>query len=732
MDREDQKWMSLKLSSVLEDIGVSRQMIDKRRWTWRMMETVSTITLRMKDNSKAAYHYGSQTEGTTTNGMESDYDTLLCCYRQPVILNLGKWQQGNYNLLVLKTEHSPPQQCFLQVFRHDSPSPETRETPPFEMKDSEGRVLLNKSEEGVEGVYRTCNRSGKLFKHGPSRSGHENYDIVIAFYCASLPEECQFLFERPRPGHWPRHDTLARARQTGVFLVQQGYTEPLLTKCKLPKALLVNPNDPIYPKTKWEWRFSTPQMERLLMFDMNTVQLKTYVLIKIIRKSFFKPVFEDRLSTFHCKTAMLWTIETFPAAIWKENNLVQCVIYCLNTLLRWLKMKYCPHYTISNVNLFTSKLLKYELKVITGMITSMITSDLQCIYKIEMDSIGARMSAEYVHAINTGNMIWFEIDLSVISDLVSSFTGRFQAEINSLLVENTSLEWHQYVQSISQDITKLASISERGSNLEQESASLLIPHRCCTLASVQASRCIQQGKPITQDVYKLYQRSFDKAPLSNRLKAASMLFCSGQYETAENCLTYCESLLGPKVWQICRCKESGCKFLNYFFLLNALIEYSTDILTNCICFCIYLSRHETFCIPEFLQYEMFKTISEEDRQQRQQTQHGFPEWMDMVVVDCFPFLYYLQFLTYRQLGLHVRSFETYLKLSKYVLNSQGHGHVDTAMNMLGDCCERLGWLDHAWFFYGNSLRLYPRNNAANWHVARLLHRRIDNGFRLCQ
>ncbi|XP_052766967.1 uncharacterized protein LOC128207840 [Mya arenaria] len=153
----------------------------------------------------------------------------------------------------------------------------------------------------------------------------EKFDHVQAYHCDQLPKECKFMFNRPRPGHWPRPDTLVRARQTGVFLVPQGYTEsPSKQTMSRSTAFMVPSKLTSYPYSKWQWRFSTSLMERFLIFDFSPVQVKVYTLTKIIRKTFLKPVFGDRFSTFHIKTAMMFTIENYPLDIWREDNIVQC------------------------------------------------------------------------------------------------------------------------------------------------------------------------------------------------------------------------------------------------------------------------------------------------------------------------------------------------------------------------------------------------------------------------
>ncbi|XP_052818087.1 uncharacterized protein LOC128244112 [Mya arenaria] len=365
MEQQAEQVLSLRLSRVLEDIGVNRNMIAMRRRIWLMREKSQTINVPLDGRNTKFYHFGSQSEGTTTLGMQSDLDGLIST-DFPVILDWDEWQPRKYQLLVVKTDQFPPQHCWLQWLRRDLPLPMTQVQRYSDVMDNEGRVLHTNSLVELNAVIRQLSSSGEVVQHGPSRSFNEN-DFVLAHHCRSLPNECQFLFHRPRPGHWPRRDTLARVRQVGVFLVPQRYSEcpSRPTRCR-STALHVTPNNPYYPQSNYEWRFSTSMMERLLMFDMNSVQCKTYVFIKILRKTFLKPVVGDRLSTFHMKTAMLFTIETYPPEIWREENLVQCVIYCLTTLCRWLKLKHCPHYTIDRVNLLTGKLFKHELPILSA------------------------------------------------------------------------------------------------------------------------------------------------------------------------------------------------------------------------------------------------------------------------------------------------------------------------------------------------------------------------------
>ncbi|XP_052814633.1 uncharacterized protein LOC128241652 [Mya arenaria] len=290
---DDRRTWSLRLSQALDDIGVTRRMVDRRRRTWLRREALQKLLSLFLGSGMTMYNFGSQSEGTTTLGMHSDIDILFSQNDAAVLLDLSEWQQGKDNLLVVNTERSPPQHCNLQRLGRDRRLPNKDVEDPYEVVDNDGKVLLTTK---ITEIFLLSER--KLIFYGPSRSLNKNVDMVQAFPCARLPAECQFLFERPRPGHWPTKDMLAQASAYPVFLVPAGY-----------------PDSPYHEKLL-EWRFSTSLMERLLIFSFNTTQLKVFVLLKIIRKAFIKIVVGDNFSTFHMKTAMMFTIESYPPDIW--------------------------------------------------------------------------------------------------------------------------------------------------------------------------------------------------------------------------------------------------------------------------------------------------------------------------------------------------------------------------------------------------------------------------------
>ena len=105
----------------------------------------------------------------------------------------------------------------------------------------------------------------------------------------------------------------------------------------------------------------------------------------------------------------------------------------------------------------------------------------------------------------------------------------------------------------------------------------------------------------------------------------------------------------------------------------------------------------------------------------QQLRHGNTDWMDLVMIDCVPFLYFLQYLVYRQLDQPVRKMAALQKLRDYVCQPGGiQGHADTAIHVLARCCELENRPDAAFGYYQQSVQPFPRNNITDWHLARLL------------
>jgi len=702
-----------------QDISVTSHMIHWRRHGHLLKETVRTTRDKMCGTSISTYIVGSQSEGSTTVGMKSDTDNFISRDDHLVVLEEKGWRRGKWNLLACKDEKTPPQFYKLRIMKPDRLGYVTEPLDPTDVVDAQGRVLVSNkcSDEALDKAWGHLVHhkstawgpqvsQGGLISHGPSRSWTDELDIVQALPCATLPEECQFLFQRPRPGHWPKPKTLEYARQCPAFFMPQGPANTLIEVRVL------------------QWRLSITLIERQLMFDLTEVQMLVYILLKMMRVCYIKPQFDDNLSTFHFKTAMMFTIETHYPDIWRKDNIVACTTYCFNTLLRWITLRYCPHFTTKGVNLFDGKLSRHELQQLESVIMQIRDNIVWYICNLEMDMFGLRIMDKMGIRV-TPFIIKNARKKSNEMKIQKKKRGDVFIHISTLtalLALNYNIVGSDEAQQrVTHQLILLYSMQATGSDLEREAATLIIPYLYGTQASIKASHCIASNQPVTQDINRLYSLSLDSDLMSGKLKYASMLYCSGQYAQAAQLLTHCEGLLGSDVAHYCGCGGRGYAHQSDRYLEKGLNTNIPDLQRTSSTTCIKFSRHELPCVPEHLRYEMYRTQTQEDRKKRHQ-EHG---WMDLVVIDCLPFLFYLQFLVYRQMGQQDRQAVALQNLDHYFTFAwleQIVGHRETALHVFAHCWELVNRSDKAWGDYQSSIKAFHTNNAAWIHLIRLFRK----------
>ncbi|KAH3777562.1 hypothetical protein DPMN_179009 [Dreissena polymorpha] len=144
------------------------------------------------------------------------------------------------------------------------------------------------------------------------------------------------------------------------------------------------------------------------------------------------------------------------------------------------------------------------------------------------------------------------------------------------------------------------------------------------------------------------------------------------------------------------------------------------------------------CVPEFLRCEMYR--GRFGTNTSSSVVFPFYSTADCISVQIEPYLYYMQYLTYRELHQEPKRMEVLMKLLKFttsikirrVVLSNGDillsfDHFDTSLNMLGHCLELEQNLELAWITYRASLKMLPQRNAAALHIVRLLWQ-VDKGM----
>ncbi|KAH3727215.1 hypothetical protein DPMN_053144 [Dreissena polymorpha] len=269
--------------------------------------------------------------------------------------------------------------------------------------------------------------------------------------------------------------------------------------------------------------------------------------MKMIRKELFKKVVGDRLSTFHFKTALLWTVETYPPEIWRENNLENCIMYCLVTLRRWMGRRYCPHYTRRDINLFSGKLKYAEFPKWIVLLSELIDTRLEFLNELVMDNLGLRLKEQMKHSgtsklpTRSENHTWivkyllenymyklFLIPLSVCNIL------RFKLASHEIMDRYTAV-WEEVRRHLAYSLSTETDIVIHMGNL--------------FAASVLASLYLEKGLPILSQITAKYEKSLKVDLLSARLTYASLLLNIGQVDRAAKLLFDIEASLPSEVYE---------------------------------------------------------------------------------------------------------------------------------------------------------------------------------------
>ncbi|KAH3740422.1 hypothetical protein DPMN_047128 [Dreissena polymorpha] len=679
----------------LDDSGAGKETLLERRRTYLRREQIEKITYQIKGLNRECFHFGSQSEGTTTPGLQSDIDFLYSNHTFNIMTIWEDWKAGLDNLLMLHDNTTPPQQYLLQDIQDYTPEPATSLTDDRCVRKDSGQILFS-AERWKQHIEYETRHMGEATKNGPSVSVVPNWDIVQACHIRKPLPEIQHWIDRCRGKHWPPVQLLEAARIAPCFLVPAGHP------------------DSDYKRE--EWRLSPNLIERMLIFSFNMTQIKCYIVLKLIKKSLFANIVGDAITSFHCKTIMFFTIERTHPSLWCEHNLMFVLLLCLHVLRRWLRLGRLPHYIIEGVNLFDGKLSKLLQKRLLVYIDSLIRNNLQDVLCIGIDNISCRLQAcSMRHTVQAGYLRGVLLHNSIRLLLKFEYLERL----------NRLLTYIQHEQSSSHSTFEhtlkyvIRNCFENSTNAMSKTAALeLIKHFYALQISVQSSYYLRLQNVLDSENIRRVQYSLNSDVASSRLKFASMLYCSGHLQAAARVLEDVEKRYHSKVKAVCGCRSiQGDRDLKVF---ADMLLGNTDNSELPFAFCVKFLRQESHCTPFILLFEMNRNITDEEVKQRTFTEK---QWMDSADVDARPFLHYMQYLTYGGLGerdnkLHaLRNLVSYMRDNIHSINLY---HPETAVNLLGHCYEMEGDYERALNIYELSLSIRDTNNAANWHARRVL------------
>ncbi|KAH3740502.1 hypothetical protein DPMN_047208 [Dreissena polymorpha] len=691
--------LSIRMFDALDDSGAGKETVLERRRTFLRREHIEKIAYQLQGHDIECFHFGSQSEGTTTPGLQSDIDFLTSDHKFNIMTFWEDWKTGMNNLLMLHDDTTPPQQYLLQVIKPYTPEPVTSLTDDRLVRKDSGQILLSAERWKQHVEYE--NRAeglGEATKNGPSVSFTPNWDIVNACHIRKPLPEIQHWIDRCRGKHWPPVQLLEAARIAPCFLVPAGHP------------------DSDYKRE--EWRLSPNLIERMLMFSFNMTQIKCYIVLKLIKKSLFANIVGDAITSFHCKTIMFFTIERTHPCLWCEHNLMFVLLLCLHVLRRWLRLGRLPHYIIEGVNLFDGKLSKLLQKRLLVYIDSLMRNNLQDVFCIGIDNISCRLQAcSMRHTVQAGELRGVFLHNSIRLLLKFEYLEKLNLPLTFIKHKQISSQT-TFDHNLKCVIRNCFECFENSTNTPSKTAALeLIKHFHALQISIQSSYYLRLQNVLDCVNIRRVQYSLNSDVASSRLKFASMLYCSGHHQAAVRVLEDVERRYHSKVKALCAFRRlKGDIDLKVF---ADMLLGNTDNSEPPFAFCVHFLRQESHCAPLILLFEMNRNITEEEVAQRDYIEK---HWMGSAEVDALPFLYYMQYLTYDGLGerdkqLHAMEvFEAYINIR----NQFNLHHPETSLNLLGHCYEMEGDYAGALHYYEWSLRCRRTNNAANWHVLRIM------------
>ncbi|KAH3770377.1 hypothetical protein DPMN_171662 [Dreissena polymorpha] len=251
-------------------------------------------------------------------------------------------------------------------------------------------------------------------------------------------------------------------------------------------------------------------------------------------------------------------------------------------------------------------------------------------------------------------------------------------------------------------------------------AFVFMKHLYALVQSIQSSDCLRLCNVANNEIIIRFQYSLNTDVASSRLKLASILYSGGNLHAAVRVSADVGRRCHNRVKAVCACRRiEGDDNIPVF--ANMISGNSDDgFIEPPFALCVRFHWKEAYCCPNILLFEMNRNITEEEVAQRSYFEKL---WMGCAEVDARPFLHYLQYLTYGGLGerdKQIRALGVFDSYMNDIVKKIYLYHRETALNLLGHSNEMEADYERTLSYYTMSLRVFNPNNAANWHVRKVL------------
>ena len=703
---EHHKSLSLDLFNIMEDLGATietRNMTTEAAISGEILQTIAVAP-------SSLYVFGSAYEGTYTEGLLPDFDEALILPDMPVITDIANCPSSNSYLLV--PEEQPGYVRLQLVHKGDvqwGPCPELKLNKYHPLSvDMNNRVCLVQNSEGF--MRTEMHRKEGPAIHMDAVKNLQSSDTVVALACTDWPECAQEWLSRKRIHGWPSKELIKKCNSLGIILVSACH--------------------PASDEKQFQWRISFSHQERLLVTQFNSVQLKCYILLKIIKKELIKQyIKEDTLTSYHLKTCMLYILENTPSELWVPENLVGCLIMCLRQIHLWIRDEKIPNYFIPGENMLdriTKPELRQTLADRIDWILNCTIRDVLC--NLQTDNIGYYLMRFPIRRRNPLVRLRLRVrslrsPLITTSQVRSFITFRCVYQPYSECLRNDrDSRISQMKEVLVHTISDLAGTTRITINSEEETRralSLILPFLYLSLVSCEIVQRIDNPTEAVQYILK-DKVWFPADPINSsaKLKQASALSMLGYQQLALDVLS---SFTVRDKLSLCSC---------YFPVVHGqeiqvlaqTTQYKHDITTIELLRdynqpCVHFFPHEQQITPVAINYEMIRSYVTPFK--LLEKHYDNPEWYMLGVVDGHFLQLFLLYLNHRALGQNSQATVDVKKMIR-LLNSNTVCHRETCLNLLGYVHKDRGEIHRAVQCFDKSLQTNPLCNAAFWHLCFLI------------
>ena len=526
----------------------------------------------------------------------------------------------------------------------------------------------------------------------------ESMDFVCGIHCNEWPSVADEWFERNR-SKWPSGDMIAHVVEMGCDLV--------------PSGLPGNVGD------DKQWRISFVRAERHLIHSLNTAQLKTYALLKMVFKN--KELGEDfhnAVSSYVAKCSFFWVSEEQDGSEWIESHCMKYLWLCLRKIMHFVEEGYCPNYFMRNCNVLFEKLNIMQRRYFSHLIKNYTSTE--C-FKNRITSLPVMTGVK-----TTCSGLMFLLPTlcksPYLMDIIHSFIERYIEErFGNLIFNCVSIPSNDRLRDSIKEIRNVLCDFRRNalsSDICMHSNSIqdhFIRYFTCVQLRL-ANIAIDRDEVDRNGRFEILKNLLSQAKLtipqlcaSDIVQLAHVFFTNELYENTLKIIT-------QMLWKFENVPCFRLNGLNSFnYLLSSYFLNCTDMSFTSVCrpVCnIFFFHLEESILTFDLRLELFLAKVEMAENDEQLAFYSY------VNVHPLVYAYYMKYKCCRYLGRNIDSCKVRKELEKEALKDASQDYH--GLNLLGCCLFECGHFEEAVKVFALSSRKRGQHKSVFFHTAILL------------